>query len=301
MILNNNGLGPEAGTLVADALTRLAEAKTQISSSAPLLETIVCGRNRLENGSMFAWARALAAHGEGLKEVKMVQNGIRQEGIKVLLQSGLSKAKRLEVLDLQDNTFTASGSLVLAQLMGCWPCLRMLGVGDCLLGARGAVMLVEELGKGGNEKLEVLRLQYNEIDARGVRAVVDAVENDALPKLRRVELNGNKFSEEDPAVEALRNTLEERRDKNQEDDEKREKGDGDKESGTDEQWGLDDLSDLDEDTDDEEDTADGDADEVEERAEREVRDTEEAEEENVPQEEDKSVDDLADQLGKTAI
>ena len=103
MILNNNGLGPEAGTLVADALTRLAEAKRAVSSDAPLLETMICGRNRLENGSMIAWARALAAHGEGLKEVKMVQNGIRQEGIKVLLQAGLSKAKRLEVLDLQDN------------------------------------------------------------------------------------------------------------------------------------------------------------------------------------------------------
>ena len=159
-------------------------------------------------------------------------------------------------------------------------------------------MLVEELGRGGNEMLEVLRLQYDEIDARGVRAVVDAVKNGALPRLRRVELNGNKFSEEDPAVEALKSVLEERREKN-EGDEKREKGGGDEDSVADEQWGLDDLSDLDEDS-DEEDDQDEDADEVEELAEREVKDTEVAEEENVPQE-DKSVDDLADQLGKTAI
>ena len=88
LILNNNGLGPAAGTQVADALTKLAERKEEARKEGKeiaLLESIVCGRNRLENGSMEAWARAYKAHAAGLKSVKMTQNGIRQEGISHLL------------------------------------------------------------------------------------------------------------------------------------------------------------------------------------------------------------------------
>lgn len=88
--LQNNGLGPNAGAQIADALLRLAELKAQTPTAAKL-EVIVCGRNRLESGSMGAWARMLEAHGEGLKEVRMVQNGIRQEGIVKILEEGLGK------------------------------------------------------------------------------------------------------------------------------------------------------------------------------------------------------------------
>ena len=71
LILNNNGLGPHAGTMIANALTALVEKKrsnlftkvvynsrprppdidttTSIPAMAPKpLETLVCGRNRLE-------------------------------------------------------------------------------------------------------------------------------------------------------------------------------------------------------------------------------------------------------------
>ncbi|KAI7370244.1 hypothetical protein KC328_g17776, partial [Hortaea werneckii] len=51
LYLNNNGLGPAAGTLVAQALEQLATNKKQ-ANNVPHLETVVCGRNRLENGSM---------------------------------------------------------------------------------------------------------------------------------------------------------------------------------------------------------------------------------------------------------
>ena len=84
LYLNNNGLGPSAGALVADALAELAEKKAQArkdgQENVPDLETVVCGRNRLETGSMSAWVKAFRAN-KGVKTVKMVQNGIRQEGI----------------------------------------------------------------------------------------------------------------------------------------------------------------------------------------------------------------------------
>ncbi len=293
LILNNNGLGPRAGLLVADALTELAGKKKEARSrgeSVPNLETIICGRNRLENGSMNAWAKVYAAH-DGMKTVKMVQNGIRQEGVSHLLREGFSHTKGLRVLDLQDNTFTITGSKSLSEVIGGWPELQELSVGDCLMGARGGVVVAEALGKGSNKSLETLRLQYNEIDANGLTAFRHAAK-DALPALKRIELNGNKFSEEDLSIEVLRELLDVRQ---------KEAGVEDGEKGG---WGLDSLSDLEEeseDEDEEEQDENNEEDGTDEKAERMLQQTDEAEDENVPQEQDKGVDDLADKLGKTGL
>jgi Ran GTPase-activating protein 1 len=299
LILNNNGLGPAAGVLIADALTALAEKKEAArkeGKEVPNLETVICGRNRLENGSMAAWAKAYAAH-KGVKEVKMVQNGIRQEGITHLLTHGLSHASQIETLDLQDNTFTATGAQALSNVVGGWTELKELGVGDCLLSGRGGVALASALQKGNNSKLEVLRLQYNEINAKGVKGLHDAHKH--LPALRRIELNGNQFDEDDESIEKLREVLEQRK----------EAADG---VGKDDEnyWGLDDLDDLEEASDEDEESEDelaraSDEDEegveVEERAARQIIDDQHAEEEPVALEKDKKVDDLADVLAKTEI
>ena len=296
LILNNNGMGPNAGTQIADALTTLAERKEEARKAGhevPDLETVICGRNRLESGSMAAWAKAYQAH-KKVKVVKMVQNGIRQDGIQLLLREGLKGCEALEVLDLQDNTFTITGATALAEVVEGWKQIRELGVGDSLLGSRGAVKLGEALGRGGNRKLEVLRLQYNEIDAKGVQGVLRAA-NGSLDKLRRVELNGNKFSEDDEGVEWLRLLLEER---------KEEAGDV-----KEEEWGLDEFSDLEEESDEEEEEDVGSDEEEEkeeekerdERGERILKDADLEEASFVSQKKDDDVDALADTLGKTEI
>ncbi|ORY08873.1 hypothetical protein BCR34DRAFT_603289 [Clohesyomyces aquaticus] len=298
LILNNNGLGPAAGVLVADALTALAEKKSaakKAGQTVPDLETVICGRNRLENGSMAAWAKAYAAHAH-VREIKMVQNGIRQEGITHLLTHGLATASQLRVLDLQDNTFTAMGAKALSNVVGGWTELQELGVGDCLLGRRGGVALATALGKGKNAKLEILRLQYNDINAAGVKGLAEAHEK--LPALRRVELNGNKFDEEDEGIQKLREALEARK----------EAADGVGEDDE-EYWGLDDLDELEEESDEEEEEEEAakasdeeeEGVEAEEKAARDIIATQDAEEENVAQEKDKKVDDLADVLAKTEI
>ncbi|KAF2467516.1 RNI-like protein [Lindgomyces ingoldianus] len=297
LILNNNGLGPAAGVLVADALTALAEKKEAArkeGKQVPDLETVICGRNRLENGSMAAWAKAYAMH-KGVREVKMVQNGIRQEGITHLLTHGLSNASKLNVLDLQDNTFTATGAKALSNVVGGWTELKELGVGDCLLSGRGGVALATALQQGKNAKLEVLRLQYNDINAKGVKGLVDAHEK--LPALRRVELNGNKFDEEDESIQKLREVL----------DERKEAADGVGEDNE-EYWGVDDLDELEEESEEEEEDEatklseeEEEGVEVEEKAAREIIAAEQAEEENVPLGQDKKVDELANALAKTEI
>ncbi len=294
LILNNNGLGPKAGILIADALTGLAsrkeEARGKRRADVPELETIICGRNRLESGSMAGWARVFRAH-TGVQVVKMVQNGIRQEGIATLLLEGLKLCKSLKVLDLQDNTFTTSGAKALAEVVGRWTALEELGVGDCLLGSRGMVLAAEALGQGDNKKLLVLRAQYNEIDTNGVRALLAATKG-GLGLLRRVELNGNRFSEDDEGVVELRELLE-----------------GRKEDGDDEgEWGLDNLSDLEEESDEDEDDGDEDEDkesdeedQVEGKAEKILEAADQAEAAKVSQKKDDDVDALADSLSKTGI
>jgi len=283
LYLTNNGLGPEAGTLIATALATLAEKKRE--KNAPQLQTVICGRNRLENGSMAAWAKAFAAN-SGVTRVKMVANGIRQEGVTLLIKDGLRHAKGLKVLDLQDNTFTAMGARALAGVIHQWEELQKLGLNDCFLTARGGVMLVEALREGKNQGLEVLRLQYNDIDSKGIKSLADA--QDKLPKLRRVELNGNKFNEDDDNLERLKVVLHERR----------EKYGPPLEEGEHDDWGMDELDELEEESDEEEEEEE--AEEVDEE-ERVLKRADEAEDTNVPQEESKAVDDLADMLGKAGI
>ena len=289
LILNNNGMGPYAGTEIADALSELAQKKAHEKAQGrdvPPLESVVCGRNRLESGSMKAWASAYRAHSAQLKSVKMTQNGVRPEGISHLLREGLSHCHSLETLDLQDNTFTHVGASALAEAAAGWTDLKELGLGDCLLTANGSIKIFDVLGKGQHSKLEVLRLQYNDITSRGVEALQRAAK-DGLPKLRRVELNGNKFSEDDSSVEALAELLSARKEgKHPPDDE----------------WGLDELDELEDDSEDEDEAeAAEEEDEEEDARERVLKEADEVEDQKVSQKKDPDVDDLADALKKTEI
>lgn len=294
LYLNNNGLGPHAGILIADSLSELhakKEAARKEGKEVPDLETVICGRNRLENGSMTAWAKTFSLHNK-IKVIKMVQNGIRQEGISHLLTDGLNHASELKVLDLQDNTFTIKGAKALAKVVSGWAEIQELGIGDSLMGAKGSVLVAEALGKGKNHKVEILRLQYNDITAPGVKAFAAAAK-DGLPALKRIELNGNKFTEDDESIIGLQELLEERKESLAgdviiEDD-----------------WGVDNLDDLEElDSDDEEEEEeDEDEDDVkpEEKAEKLIKEAEEAQEEPTVQLADKDVDALASRLEKTII
>jgi len=234
---------------------------------------------------MTAWAKAFSLH-TGIKTIKMVQNGIRQEGITHLLTEGLRHAKGIQVLDLQDNTFTLMGAKALASVTPGWTEIQELGVGDSLLSAKGGLAVAAALAKGENTKLEILRLQYNDITAKGLEAFSKAAK-DALPALKKIELNGNKFSEEDQSVMLLRELLEARK----------EKFAG--EVVVEDEWGLDSLSDLEEESEEEEEEEE--EEEAEELREKLLEEAEEAQEEPVAQKKDKDVDELAEELNKATI
>lgn len=208
LILANNGLGPAAGTRVANALSQLSVAKKASSHPTKLL-TVICGRNRLENGSMEAWANFLAAHGT-IRDLRLPQNGIRPEGIEHLLIHGLSKSSAIERLDLQDNTFTEKGAQALAKVLSKWPKISDLGISDCLLSAKGGELLGEALSVlKPLENFEHLRLQYNEIEISGAEKLYNAIKLN-IPNLKVLELNGNKFPEDHEIVQTFNELFEER-------------------------------------------------------------------------------------------
>lgn len=203
LILSNNGMGPFAGERIGKALYILASRK--LRAQKPMLETFICGRNRLENDSAKFLALGLKKHGEGLKVVRLYQNGIRPGGLVTLLKYGLKFNNKLEVLDLQDNTFTSSASEVLADVLPLWKdTLKELNVNDCLLRAKGSDVLVKVLSDHKFAVLEKLKLQYNEMRQKTVESfLIPAMKNGNISSLKLLELNGNCLEENSEALDAL--------------------------------------------------------------------------------------------------
>lgn len=199
--LQNNGLGIQGGTTIANSLLK-CQALCEKEGKSPALHTLVCGRNRLENGSAPVFAKAFSAL-KSLREVRMPQNGIRPEGI-VELMGGL-KDNPLRVLDLQDNTFTEKGSEALAQALGGWKELEILNVSECLLGAEGGLLIAGALKECGS--LREIDLQYNEIEMDAAVELSESLKG--LKLLERLELNGNRFEAESNAVEMIKGVLSE--------------------------------------------------------------------------------------------
>ncbi|ODH51936.1 hypothetical protein GX48_01949 [Paracoccidioides brasiliensis] len=308
LILNNNGLGPEAGRYIANALTELSESKLKARSNPeikyeiPPLETIICGRNRLEAGSMNAWAHAIKAHGKGLRTVRMKQNGIYSKGIVTLLSIGICHAPDLEVFDLEDNTYGKEGSSALAEVVLGLPSLRELGVDDCALTGKGWLRVAKALSAGENKKLEILKLKGNEINGRGVGALLH-VARKSLPSLKKVLLNANAFDEDNDHIVKLVELLKRRREllgKLDEDDEA---------------WGLDELDELEGEEEEEEGEEDEEEEEeewewereaesdamVEAKADKILKEADEAENQPVVTDVDKAVDKLGEKLKSTTI
>ncbi|KZO95922.1 RNI-like protein, partial [Calocera viscosa TUFC12733] len=209
--LNNNGLGPAGGEIVARALLASAE-KSRSAGQASRLQVVVCGRNRLEDSAR-VWAEAFAAHAT-LREVTMQNDGIRMGAMLALIR-GLAKCPDLELLDVQDNTLTEitdsgaidlSGPRLVAKVLPGWPHLKVLNLSDCVLKPRGGLLLAKALAAGSSPKLEQLKLENSEVDPRTFGLLAEAISLH-LPGLTLLEINANKGGEEHESVLALRTAL----------------------------------------------------------------------------------------------
>lgn len=264
--LNNNGLGPSGGTIIANALLESARLSKE-EGKASRLRTVICGRNRLQDDTAPLFASAFAAHG-GLVEVKMPQNGIRMDGI-AALALGLANNPNLESLDLQDNCAKGAGTRALAKALASWPVLRSLNLSECLLGGRAGIALAIALSRGSNPKLETLKLQLGELDHRSLSILAKAI-HDHGSEITTLELNANRADPEDQCIQDIKAAL----------------------AVHGHEDALDELDEMEEYEEEEE------SEEEEKGAEEE----EEQEEEKEPKvKDDKEADDLAELLAKTSI
>ncbi|KAF9431127.1 hypothetical protein BGZ94_008902 [Podila epigama] len=202
--LNNNGLGVTGGKVLAKALMT-AHERNEAEGKKSSLRVVIAGRNRLENGSSPDLAKAFAAHGT-LTHLAMPQNGIRMEGIEALAE-GLSKCPGLEIIDLQDNTFTERGCRAFASALPSWPELKQLNLGECLLKNKGTLLLSHALALGKNTKLEAIDFTFAEMKEDGVLELAKVISKH-LSNLTKLELNGNWVEEDSAAIDAIREALE---------------------------------------------------------------------------------------------
>ena len=231
-----------------------------------MLETFICGRNRLENGSALYLALGLKSHGDGLQNVRLYQNGIRPKGVSTLIHYGLKYNKNLKVLDLQDNTFTRIASVVLSKNLPIWKStLIELNLNDCLLKKDGSVEVFKVFQDNKFSELEKLKFEYNEMIQDTLEsALLPALKDGNLPNLKNLEINGNRLEEDSEALDTLQGLFEDLE--------------------------IDDLEEVDSEDEDDEDGEDEDE-------QLEDLETETLEKELL----ELSVDDLADELSKTRI
>ncbi|KAL4064154.1 hypothetical protein V8B97DRAFT_1328940 [Scleroderma yunnanense] len=213
--LNNNGLGPDAGVRVADALRDSARRSKELGQQSNL-RTFICGRNRLENGSAKAFADAFEEHGT-LEDVRMPQNGIWMVGIRHLAR-GFSNCPNLRYLDLQDNTFTnddeddgLSAVQAWANTLRRLPDLATLNLSDCVLSYHGEVpSILETLANGSNRNLVDLQLQNNNLDTNSVEVLANSISTH-LAGLKRLDMQANDADEEeDEGYDMIRKALNKR-------------------------------------------------------------------------------------------
>lgn len=119
LLLNNNGLGIEGARLISESLVEAHELNLK-HNTPDQLKMIIAGRNRMESPGATHLAKALEAFKGSLCHIQMPQNSIRPEGIVALMES-VCKCEKLEFLDLQDNTFTESGKIVIYKVRLLWP------------------------------------------------------------------------------------------------------------------------------------------------------------------------------------
>lgn len=212
--LVNNGFGPVAGKAVAEAVQQLA-SKRRESGRPSALRVLLCARNRLEDGSASAWGEAIAAH-PNLQKVKMSNNGFREDGIRAIAK-GLAKCSDLRYLNLRDSTSRnedneddpteSRGSWLLADAVRNAKRLEYLDLSDCYLTDVGGWEIINALGESPYPELHSLLLQGNDLTEAHYEKLLTVIQ-DTLPKLKVLALPDNDDLEDNEAIDALKECVE---------------------------------------------------------------------------------------------
>lgn len=181
LYLENNGLGPEGAESVAKALN---------SNKNLNLELIRMGRNRLEDKGATAFGEFFK-NSTSIKEVVCFQNGIREDGMKALL-NGLKSNKGLRILRINDNLIK-SATDELIDLLNEVQDLEILDISDSLLGCENAIRVFKTLSQVG--KIKEVYCNYNEIESEDIQEeILELIKS--IPTLVKLEIKGNEISKD---------------------------------------------------------------------------------------------------------
>jgi len=189
--INNTGLGPAGGQLVAAGLRGFVvghEEKEAKRAKPCCLEVLIAGRSRLEDPGASAMALAIQEM-TTLKTIKMVTSNITHIGIIALAQA-FEHNPDLEEIDLEDNNIGKKGAPSIIRSLDKLPKLRKVNFGDCLIPSDSSAQIVKKLKT--RTTLEELNLCFSELKDFVVPDLVELVQNN--PNLKKLELNGNHFS-----------------------------------------------------------------------------------------------------------
>eukprot|EP00210_Caulerpa_lentillifera_P006909 g6606.t1 len=125
-----------------------------------------------------------------IKCFQMASSRVQRDGILNLCE-GLSNAKELLELDLNDNPGTIEIVPGLVKLLECQPKLRKLNLSDTGLEDEGIIILANTLAKNNN--IEVLELALNEITVQGAIALAKLLPK--LKQVRKLDLHENELED----------------------------------------------------------------------------------------------------------
>jgi len=207
--INNTGLGPEGGQLVANGL--LGFTLEQFDNTKPQtphipvehhckLQSLKAGRGRLEDPGCIALSGAFEKM-KTLKVLYLPQSGITPKGMLVLAKA-LRHNLDLEELNLYDNNIGKKGAPEMFETIKLLKKIKILNLGDCMLGKSEVTQLVKILLS--LTTLEELDLSYDGVNDGVAKIIVQIIEKN--PNLAKLNLNGNCLTEK--GINAVKNALE---------------------------------------------------------------------------------------------
>jgi Ran GTPase-activating protein 1 len=204
--INNTGLGPEGGRLVAAGLLGFTLEQMDTKGDLPLvpaehckLQILKAGRGRLEDPGCIALSEAFEKMGT-LRVLYLPQSGITPKGMVVLAQA-LRHNLDLEELNLYDNNIGKKGASEMFETIKLLKKIKILNLGDCMLGKSEVTQLVKILLS--LTTLEELDLSYDGVNDGVAKIIVQIIENN--PNLAKLNLNGNCLTEK--GINAVKNAL----------------------------------------------------------------------------------------------
>lgn len=153
--INNCGLGPDVGEIIAAAFKENKDLK---------LKQFTAGRDRLENRGITALASVFKEM-KSLEVIEVPQNGIKKEGMLALLEALKENAETLREIKIEDNWIKGQAVDKLAELILKAKKLEKLNISDSNMGSEGALLVVRAIQDSEiKNTLKEFYCNYNEVE-----------------------------------------------------------------------------------------------------------------------------------------